>query len=358
MYAFHESFHEGIYTMDFYQSHRRPLVFLIALVISSMTLLAALPAAAQGRIGHTFPPATGTTWGTAQTVGNGQIQTFVTVDSARSPRLVGVYFTEGALSGLPETMSDGRWDVKDANGSVIIPCCGHEFVLDFPASSSVTPFKAFVLNWNPMGHAPSGIYDRPHFDLHFYTIPDSARTAIAAATAETMCSVPNPPEVGGVHPVTVSCETFEIAMFPLSTAHTPPGYISAGAVEPGMGNHLINSRAPELAGPPDPRTWRNLGINVPRDFRAKAAEFTHTWIYGANAGRLTFLEPMITLAFLQEQHEKTCTDIAVPEAAAEAGYYPTQYCIRYIAGENGSDGAYVVSLESFFKLGYSFYLSP
>jgi hypothetical protein len=311
--------------MKFYQWYRRPITLPIVLLSLIAVLLAGMPAAAQGPGGTSFLPSEGTVWDVPQDLGNGQIQTFVTLDESGTPSLVGVYLTEGALTGLPDTLSDGLWDVTDAAGNVIIPCCGHEVVLGFPELALEIPFKHFVMNWNPIGHEPPGIYDAPHFDLHFYTISNEDRMAIAAATAETMCSVPNPPDIGGEHPIAVSCETFEKGMIPLPDDQVPPGYISVGAVEPGMGNHLLNTQAPELAGEP----------------------FTHTWIYGSYAGRLTFYEPMITLAFLEEQNEEVCAAIAMPEAMPEAGYYPSQYCVRYLAGESGDEGAYVVSLESF-----------
>ena len=30
------------------------------------------------------------------------------------------------------------------------------------------PFKWVLLNWTPHGHIPPGVYDTPHFDVHFY----------------------------------------------------------------------------------------------------------------------------------------------------------------------------------------------
>lgn len=313
--------------MKFSLSHRRPVAFLFVILSLGALLLGGLPAAAQGPVGNVFPPAAGTVWSDPQDLGDGQIQTFVTLDAAGAPSLIGVSFTESALSGLPETMSDGHWDVTGADGNVIIPCCGHETVLTFPETDAAIPFEHFVMNWNPMGHTPAGVYDTPHFDLHFYVISNDERMAIPVASADTMCSVPNPPDVGGEHPVAVTCETFEQGMMPLPEDQMPPAYIAVGAVEPGMGNHLINTQAPELAGEP----------------------FTHTWIYGTYAGRLTFYEPMIAIDFLeslQNVGDEVCTDIAMPEAMPEAGYYPTQYCIRYMAGEEGGEGAYTVSLES------------
>jgi hypothetical protein len=294
----------------------------IALSLIVFSLLAILPAAAQ----DTFPPPDGTAWGEPQDMGDGQVQTFITLDEAGVPSLVGISFNEAALSGLPEEPSDGKWDVKNAEGTVVYPCCGHELILEFPETDSPTIFNNFVINWAPTGHVPAGVYDKPHFDMHFYLMSNEDRTAIEAATADTMCSVPNPPDVGGEHPASVTCETFEEASMPLPDDQMPVGYIFVGAVEPGMGNHLVNSQAPEITG---------------------EGPFTHTFIFGSYAGKLTFFEPMITLSFLNEKNEEVCTELSLPETMAEPGYYPSQYCIRYMAGANEGEGTYVISLESF-----------
>jgi hypothetical protein len=293
----------------------RASIILLALIVTAFTGSTLF---AQGPVSPIGP---GTTWGELSGLGNGAIQTFVTADSSGKPEYVGVYFTDGLLSGLPETPSDGTWDVVDASGNVVFPCCGYEVVLHFPESTAAIPFKHFVINWNPYGHPPPGVYDAPHFDLHFYTITNEARTAIAAATADTMCSVPNPPDNPGEHPASVSCDIFQQAVMPLPDAQMPPGYINVGEVAPGMGNHLINTAAPEMAGEP----------------------FTHTWIYGAYGGRLTFYEPMITIAFLEERNPETCTAISMPQEMPEPGYYPTQYCIRYLSDQH----AFAITLESF-----------
>lgn len=293
-------------------------VLRLSLVIL-FSFLAVLPVFAQDT---TFPPTDGTVWGKPVDLGEGQIQTFVTMDDAGVPSLVGISFDEAALSGLPTEPSDGLADVKDAEGKVVAPCCGHEYMLEFPETDSPIVFQNFVINWAPTGHVPAGVYDKPHFDVHFYIMPNEDREAIEAATADTTCSVPNPPDVGGEHPANVTCEIFEEASIPLPDDQMPVGYFQAGAVEPRMGNHLINSQSPEITG---------------------EGPFTHTFIFGTYGGKLTFLEPMITLEFLEEKNEEVCTDISMPEVIAEPGYYPTQYCIRYAEDE----GTYTVSLESF-----------
>ncbi len=312
--------------MVFALGNRRWLSLVILLLAFAAVLLSALPAGAQGTPENAFPPPDGTTWGDPLSMGEGEAKTFVTLDADGNPSLVGIYFDEAALSGLPEEPSDGGWDIKDADGKILMPCCGHEYIVPLPETAAATPFENVVVNWNPTGHPPAGVYDAPHFDLHFYTIPNEEREAIAVATYDTMCNVPNPPDVGGEHPVAVNCETLDQAVMPLPDDQMPPGYTSVAEVAPGMGNHLVNLQAPELLG---------------------EAPFTYTWIYGAYGGRLIFYEPMITLAFLQEQNEEACASIPMPEAMPEPGYYPAQYCIRYLPGEEDGAGAYVVSLESF-----------
>ena len=75
-----------------------------------------------------------------------------------------------------------------------------------------------------------------------------------------------------------------------------------------MGNHLIDRSRP---------SWSPAG-----------RIFTHTFIFGAYDGRVTFYEPMITRAYLESRPD-LCVPIKQPQAWAIEGYYPTTYCIRY-----------------------------
>jgi hypothetical protein len=40
-------------------------------------------------------------------------------------------------------------------------------------------FTHFGLEWNPQGHPPSGIYEDPRFDFHFYLVPEAERLAFS-----------------------------------------------------------------------------------------------------------------------------------------------------------------------------------
>lgn len=240
-------------------------------------------------------------FGPAQPMGEGQVRSYMVMKSHHRPDEIGILFTGSSLTGLPGVdapPSDGTWDVLDANGDVVWPCCGYEHVLEVPQSAlRATPFKHIVVNWNNHGHPPPAIYDKPHFDFHFYTMSNAERTAIEAPTAEAMCGPDLP----------LSCEDLDTALAPLPDAQMPPDYFSPGAVEPGMGNHLLDSTAPELAGEP----------------------FDQTWIFGSWDGRISFFEPMITMDYLQNLSESQCYDLKMPHYFETAGFYPTRYCARH-----------------------------
>ena len=53
----------------------------------------------------------------------------------------------------------------------------HPYLLSLPRPG-VAPYRFVELDWNPGGHEPPGIYDTPHFDFHFYTVPPAERAAI------------------------------------------------------------------------------------------------------------------------------------------------------------------------------------
>jgi hypothetical protein len=68
--------------------------------------------------------------------------------------------------------------------------------------------------------------------------------------------------------------------------------------------------------------------------------FSHTFIYGTYDGKLIFLEPMVSHAFLSSRPQQ-CRPVRSPSAYAAAGYYPTTYCVRHDA----KSGSYRVTLE-------------
>jgi hypothetical protein len=167
------------------------------------------------------------------------------------------------------------------------------------------PFKWVLFNWNLHGHAPPGVYDVPHFDVHFYMPPIADILAIRA---------------GPCGPDFADCHDFARAKMSLPADLMHPDFQDVDAVAPAMGNHLIDLSGREFQGEP----------------------FTRSWIYGMYGGRVTFYEEMVTLKYLLSRPDE-CLSIKSPPAVAVGGFYPTQRCVRYEAGTN----AYIVSMEGF-----------
>ncbi|ELR96677.1 DUF5602 domain-containing protein [Gloeocapsa sp. PCC 73106] len=174
-------------------------------------------------------------YGEQEQLGDGVIQTYVTLNEQKYPTEIGVMFTQASLSGLPTTPI--------------------EYELSLPSEALASTFRYVIVSWNPQGHEPIGIYDVPHFDFHFYSLSSEARQKITAM-GEDLVRVSKPP-------------LKEFMPFGYIPEGTPPA--------PKEGNHWINSYSSE--------------------FQGKA--FTHTLIYGTYDGAIVFIEPMLTKALLE-----------------------------------------------------------
>jgi len=253
-----------------------------------------------------------------QKVGNGWARAYVALDANGNALALGVSLDKGALEGLPKEL-DPTSRCFDKNGNGKIDLAEHECLGDYAfsfalpegeAARALAPFRWVGLNWNPHGHIPPAPppWAVPHFDFHFYLQEREAVKQIRTGTCGEL----------------IDCEDFKKATKEVPAKYIHGDHINVGAAVPDMGNHLINSKSPELAknGPP----------------------FTHTFIFGAYDGRITFLEPMITHAYLAS-NPNMCASIKQPEAWEVAGSYPTKYCIRYL----DRVGRYTVSLEDFVR---------
>lgn len=159
------------------------------------------------------------------------------------------------------------------------------FALTLPAEKSMTPVDHITVDWNPRGHLPDSIYTLPHFDFHFYTITQAVQDAITY----------------GPNNVTVGAQFI------------PPSYIGDPISIPKMGVHYTDSSAGEFHG----------------------SLFDKTFVYGFSGANHVFLEPMITLAYL-EGRKTAATPVSIaynqPAAFQKTGvYYPTYYDITYDA---------------------------
>jgi len=223
----------------------------------------------------------GTYEGAHTPIGQGEAYTFVTIGSDGTPTKIGIKLSESALSGLPMPTTEQEY----------------EYNLQLPPELSSTGYKQIVLDWNPHGHSPVGVYDKPHFDFHFYVIDSGERQKITAVGDDLVRAHKAPPE-----------------------QYMPTGYILPPGTEvPNMGAHAINPQGDEFA----------------------KHSFTKTFIYGFYDGGMIFVEPMITTAYLETKPDVHAT-IAVPNKYSLPAYYPTSYGVVY----NKATREYEISLEN------------
>lgn len=214
--------------------------------------------------------------GTPQPLGQGTARSWVRLNAQGTPQAVGVTLSEAALQGLPTTPVEGP--------------AAAELVLKLPAEAAATGIDHIEVEWNPQGHDPNPIYGVAHFDVHFYLISQAQQQAI----------LPSDPAFAT-----------KAARLP-SSAYVPAGYVLPGDpvanTVPQMGAHWIDPRSPEFNGQP----------------------FTSTFLFGSYDGRFTFVEPMVSKAFLDTK-PNVVHDVPQPGKVAIAGFYPSRYRVSYDA---------------------------
>jgi hypothetical protein len=244
-------------------------------------------------------------------LGKGSTASYVEFGEANAPAAIGVVLSAQSLDGLPEGSDMHRCHGRTAEGGMDAKtrCIQtFEYVIPLPdalARRTDVPFKWVLLNWNPHGHIPPGIYDSPHFDIHFMMAPIADVFAI---------------EPGPCGPEMVRCDQFKAGKKPLPANYMHADFRDVDAVVPAMGNHLIDLTGPEFNKQP----------------------FTHSFIYGVYDGKVTFYEQMLTRAYLLGKPDG-CTPIKSPPAVAVSGFYPRVACVRHDA----ATGDYRISMEQF-----------
>lgn len=216
----------------------------------------------------------GTFFGPPQSIGNGTAKTYVTLDNAGKASEVGVRMSAASLDGLP---------AEDAVPPQML-------VLSLPQQASTTVLDHVMLNWNSHGHAPAVLFGKPHFDIHFYMVDAASVAKINPSSPDFATRAAHLPDA----------------------KYVPQGYVAppGSAVEntvPAMGLHWIDSTA---------------GI-VPGKY-----DFTQTLINGSWDGRYTFIEPMMTRAWML-QKQTVQENIKQPQAYQRSAYFPTTYNVRY-----------------------------
>ncbi|MFD3594740.1 DUF5602 domain-containing protein [Nocardia sp. NPDC058640] len=228
-----------------------------------------------------------THYGDQRSMGNGQIRTYVTTDKDGHPTELGLRIQEAAVEGLPvpATMPEGPPPASPG--------------LALPEQAKDTVINHLTFDWVPHGHPPVGIFDKPHFDTHFYFIDDAAVQAINPQDPQFLAKA-------GVKP--------DLKYMPTGYT-TLPEPIEMQAV-PGMGVHWVDGTTPVVPG-----------------------QFTQTLINGAWDGQYIFTEPMFTRDWLLTKPSFT-GDITQPQAYQHSTRYPTTYSISF----DDKEKEYVVSL--------------
>lgn len=216
-------------------------------------------------------------------IGKGQAHTVVRTDADGKLQSVGVVFTEGMLDGLPMAAPG-----KDPD---------FPYPLPMPTKGPKTVFDHVVINWESVGHPPPKVYDVPHFDFHFYLVSSKEQ----------------------MHTMYKSeAESGDPAQQPAAEL-MPAGYIlPPGTAVPQMGVHAVNPASPEFKGQP----------------------FTATFIYGYHDKHQAFLEPMVSMAFLQSKAPFSAP-VTRPANYNKTGKYPSNYSVKYDEGSK----SYAVTLE-------------
>src|SRR5437868_488939 len=124
-------------------------------------------------------------YGDSAPLGHGALTAYSQAENG-VPRAVGVVLRPRTLDALPhDPPTAGLWCFdRNGDGTVdpMAECLGgYETVLHLDnrfRQAVDTPFTYLLVNWNPHGHTPPGIYDLTHFDVHFYLNQDTERLKI------------------------------------------------------------------------------------------------------------------------------------------------------------------------------------
>ena len=227
--------------------------------------------------------------GPSQALGQGSVWAYVVPDAAGTPLEVGVRLIGAALTGLPTAPPDGH---------------PMPVVLTFPSGANAGVLDHVEFYWNPVGHEPAGVWDKPHFDYHFFMVDQASARAVDPANPDFPTKAAKIPD----------------AKYIPTDFVAPPGTAVANTV-PGMGLHWLDQTEPPIPG---------------------QYQFTETMINGSYDGTRTFIEPMITRDWLLT-HPTLDEQLKQPQAYQKAGLWPTTYTVRYDAAKD----EYAVALGGF-----------
>ena len=218
-------------------------------------------------------PSSNTFYGSSVSIGNGVARAWVSVNSNGDPTAVGINLSEKALEGLPLEQT--------------------QYVLPLPKNKGKDFYTHALLDWNPKGHEPVGIYDLPHFDFHFYIIPNEERMAIGPKDSVKFANAP-------------------------ASKYAPSHYMQTPGGVPQMGAHWADLLSPEFS----------------------KKTFTKTFVWGSYDGKFIFWEPMVTLEYLLS-HPNDLDSLRQPSSYQRDGWYANKYKVSYSTNPN----EYIVALK-------------
>lgn len=243
---------------------------MLSAALARAAALATLMVIAGGCGAGTLPGGSDRLLGESRALGGGSVYSWVRVNGEGHPSALGMSLDEDALAALvPDSAVTLRLRMPEA----------------------VPPFDHVELRWGPRGHEPTGVYDVPHLDVHFYLVPPAERETLTDSALAAR--VP-------------------------ALEHVPASYIPVPGLLPLAGNRWMDVTAAEYAGAP----------------------FTHALLYGFYDARMVFIEPSVAPGFLQSRPDEV-REIKLPRQYAVPGYYPTRYRVRYDA----SPREYSIALE-------------
>lgn len=213
-------------------------------------------------------------YGPARPFAKGVVRAVVTMNHNGEPESIGIKFSERILDNLPDHLE--------------------EFTVELPNKAEGLAFDHIDLGYGPEGHEPPGVYDVPHFDIHFYMISQEEKMQITDADKADLLP---------------------------SDEYIPDYYIPTPGFVPMMGKH-----------------W----VDVLSDEFQEGGEFSQTFLFGSYDKEVIFYEPMITIDYLKGKTTEQF-EIRQPEEFQRTGYYyPTTYSISY----DSTKKEYTVSLEN------------
>ena len=162
--------------------------------------------------------------------------------------------------------------------------------LALPASvQDRTGLTELTMYWEPTGHPP-GPYLTPHFDFHFYTVPEAERMAMDCSDLTRPAALP------------AGYDMIDLAL-------PPPMAQMVGQ------DTLVGLCVPEM------------GMHALLDSELKStALFRGSMVLGYYHGSPIFVEPMLTKAMLLE---KKSFDLPIPDIPGATGEYPRSFRAQY-----------------------------